>query len=107
MQDRIATQERPQNDYQSSSKGSGGAAPPEPPTDLQQLTERLHALEVAQATQFATQAGSVATLSATQAGATATTAAAQAGTWATMAAGSVALIVGIFLGIGIGKAARD
>jgi hypothetical protein len=105
MQDRTATQERPQNDAQPSIKSSG--SPQEPPTDLQKLTERLHALEVAQATQFATQAGSVATLSATQAGATATQAAAQAGTWSTMMAGSIALIVGIFLGMGIIKAARD
>lgn len=54
--------------------------------------ERVHALEVAQATQAATQAG-----------ATTTTAAAHAGTWATMAAGSVALVVGVFLGLAIAK----
>ena len=69
--------------------------------DNDQLMERVHALEVAQATQAAAQAGSVATLTATQAGATSTTAAAHAGTWSTMVAGSAGLIVGIFLGIAI------
>ena len=68
------------------------------------LTERVHALEVAQATQAATQAGSVATLTATQAGATATATAAQAGTVAMVVAGSVSLVVGIFLGLAIGNA---
>jgi hypothetical protein len=70
------------------------------------LTERVHALEVAQATQAATQAGSVATLTATQTGAVATNAAAQAGTVGTMAAGFVALIVGIFLGLAIAGSHR-
>jgi hypothetical protein len=51
-----------------------------------QVIERLHALEVAQATQAATQVGSVATLTAAQTGAAATTAAAQAGTISTTAA---------------------
>jgi hypothetical protein len=85
--------------------------------DQDQLVERLHALEVAQATQAATQAGSVATLTATQMGAAATNAAAQAGTVSTaaaaqagtvgmMAAGGVALIVGIFLGLAIRGAQR-
>lgn len=74
------------------------------PMDQDQLVERLHAVEVAQATQAATQAGSVATLTAAQTGAAATNAAAQAGTVGTMAAGSVALIVGIFLGLAISKA---
>lgn len=57
------------------------------------LTERVHSLEVAQATQAATQAG-----------ATATTAAAQAGTWGVVIAGSAGLVVGIFLGIAISNA---
>lgn len=85
------------------------------PMEMDEVVERLHKLEVAQSTQAATEAGAVATLTATQAGAAATTAAAQAGTlatmtaaqagtWSTMAAGSVALIVGIFLGLAIGKA---
>jgi len=51
-----------------------------------QVIERLHALEVAQAIQAATQVGSVATLTAAQTGAAATTAAAQAGTISTTAA---------------------
>ncbi len=56
------------------------------------LKERIHALETAQATQTATTAG----MQATQA-------AAQAGTWAVMAAGSISLIVGIFLGMAIAR----
>ena len=75
--------------------------------DQDQLVERIHALEVAQATQAATQAGAAATTAATQAGTVATNAAAQAGTIATMVAGSVALIVGIFLGIAISQARRS
>jgi hypothetical protein len=51
----------------------------------------------------ATQAGAEATQAATQTGAQATQAAAHAGTWATMAAGSVALVVGMFLGLTIGR----
>jgi hypothetical protein len=66
-----------------------------------EIVERVHALEVAQAAQEATMAGAQATQGAAQAGATATGAAMQAGNMATMAAGSVALIVGIFLGIAI------
>jgi len=57
------------------------------------LTERVHALETAQAVQVATQAG-----------ASATTAATHAGTWSTMVAGSAGLVAGIFLGIAIAKA---
>jgi hypothetical protein len=77
------------------------------PMDQDQLLERIHALEVAQATQGATQAGSVATLTATQTGASATMAATQAGTWSTMAAGFAGLIVGIFLGVTLRKAANN
>lgn len=62
------------------------------PMDQDQLLDRVHALEV-------TQAGQAATL----AGAQATQAATQAGTMATMVAGSVSLIVGIMLGIAIGR----
>jgi len=72
--------------------------------DNDQLLERVHALEVAQATQAATQAGTAATLTATQTGASSTMAATQAGTWSTMAAGSIALIVGLFLGMAIARA---
>jgi hypothetical protein len=75
--------------------------------DQEKLVERIHALEVAQATQTATQAGSVATLTATQTGQAATTAAAHAGTWSTMVAGFAGLIIGIFLGISLRKAAHD
>ena len=58
-----------------------------------QMTERVHALEVAQSTQAATQAG-----------AATTTAAAQVGLVGAIIAGSVGLIVGIFLGITISNA---
>ncbi len=61
------------------------------------LSERVHALEVG----AATQAGAQATQAAVQAGAQATTAAAHAGTLGVVGAGGVALIVGIFLGIAI------
>lgn len=77
------------------------------PMDQEKLLERVHALEVAQSTQAATQAGSAATLTATQAGASATNAAAQAGTVAAMAAGAAGLIAGIFLGLTIHKTHRD
>jgi hypothetical protein len=67
------------------------------------VQQRLSQLEKAQAVQAATQAGAEATQAATQAGAQATQAAAHAGTWATMAAGSVALVVGMFLGMSIAR----
>ncbi len=57
-----------------------------------ELLERIHALETAQATQAATTAG----LQAAQA-------AAHAGTWAVLVAGSASLIVGTLLGIAIVK----
>jgi hypothetical protein len=71
--------------------------------DSTDVAERLGAVEKAQAVQAATQAGAEATQAATLAGAEATQAAAHAGTIGIMAAGSVALIVGIFLGIAIAK----
>jgi hypothetical protein len=63
--------------------------------DQKDMTERVHALEVAQATQTATLGG-----------AQATQAAMHAGTWSTYAAGSVGLIVGIFLGLAIAALSR-
>jgi hypothetical protein len=68
------------------------------------MKERIHALETAQATQAATTAGMEATQTAATAGMQAAQAAAQVGTWAVMAAGSVSLIVGMFLGMAIAKA---
>ncbi len=68
------------------------------------LKERIHSLETAQATQAATTAGMEATQTAATAGMQAAQAAAQVGTWAVMAAGSVSLIVGMFLGMAIAKA---
>lgn len=67
------------------------------------VSKRVENLEKAQAVQAATQAGAEATQAATLAGAQATQAAAHAGTWTTMAAGSIALIVGMFLGLTISK----
>ena len=55
--------------------------------EQEQLVERVHALEVAQATQAATMAG-----------AQTTQAAMQAGTWSTIVAGSTMLIAGLVLG---------
>ena len=60
--------------------------------DNDDLKERIHALETAQATQTATTAG----MQATQA-------AAQAGTWAVMVTGSASLIIGMFLGLAFSK----
>lgn len=74
--------------------------------DQDQLTERIHALEVAQATQAATQAGAAATTAASQAGTVATNAAAQAGTVGMLIAGGAGLIAGTFLGLAMGAAAR-
>lgn len=69
-----------------------------------ELLERVHKLEVAQATQAATAAGGLATQAATQAGAAATGAASVAGLAAAVASGAAGLIVGIFLGMAISKA---
>jgi hypothetical protein len=69
--------------------------------DEKEIVERLHAVEVGQASGAATLAGAQATQAASQAGTMTTTTAMHAGTLMTMAAGSVALIVGIFLGITI------
>jgi len=68
-------------------------------TTTDEVTKRVENLEKTQAVQAATQAGA----EATQAGAQTTQAAAHAGTWTTMAAGSVALVVGMFLGLTINK----
>jgi hypothetical protein len=68
------------------------------------IVDRVHAVEIAQATQAtqaATLAGAQATQAAAQVGTAATGAAMATGNVATMAAASVALIVGIFLGIAI------
>ena len=70
--------------------------------DEKEIVERLHAVEVAQATGAATLAGAQATQAAAQAGTTATTAAMNAGNVGMMATGSVGLIAGIFLGLAIG-----
>ena len=71
-----------------------------------EVTERIHSLETAQAVQTATTTGMESTNAATTAGLQATQAAAQAGTWAVMTAGSVSLIVGLFLGMTIARINR-
>jgi precorrin-6x reductase len=76
-------------------------------TDTRDVSQRLDALEKAQAVQAATESGAQATQAATLSGAQATQAAAHAGTWATMAAGSIALIVGMFLGLTIANTNHD
>lgn len=70
------------------------------------VNERLHGLETAQAVQVATMAGAEATQAAIQAGNMATTAAMSAGNMALTVAGSVALVVGIFMGLAIGATRR-
>jgi hypothetical protein len=72
-----------------------------PVMEQDQVQERIHGLEVAQATQAATMAGAEATQAAAMAGAQAAQAAAHAGTWSTMVAGSAGFVVGIFLGMAI------
>ena len=67
--------------------------------DNDQLLERVHALETAQATQAATTAGMEATQGAIQAGNMATTTAMTTGTMTSMVAGGVSLVVGVFLGL--------
>lgn len=71
------------------------------------VIERIHKLEVAQATQVATTAGAQATQAATQAAAAATGAAGMAGLASSVASGAVAFIVGVFLGLAIAKAGRS
>jgi hypothetical protein len=72
-------------------------------TDTLEVAQRIEALGKAQAVQAATDAAAQATQAATLAGAQSTQAAAHAGTWAMMAAGSIALIVGMFLGLSISR----
>jgi len=62
------------------------------------LIERIHALEVAQATQAAVATGAQATQAAITTGMQAAQATAQAGTWAVMTVGSIAFVVGSVLG---------
>lgn len=67
----------------------------------QEILERLHKLEVAQATGAATLAGAQATQAAAQAGTMATQTAMQAGNAGMMAAGGAGLIAGILIGLAI------
>src|SRR3954471_14432255 len=62
------------------------------------LVERIHALEVAQATQAAAAGGAEATQAAVTTGMQATQAAMQAGTWSTITAGVVGLVMGMVMG---------
>ncbi|MFD9432038.1 hypothetical protein [Streptomyces sp. NPDC060002] len=68
-----------------------------------ELESKIQTLETGLAVQEAAMAGAQATQAATQAGMTSTFTATQAGTWSVMAVGSVALVVGLFLGITIAK----
>ncbi|MFD9391117.1 hypothetical protein ACFWBB_10410 [Streptomyces sp. NPDC060000] len=68
-----------------------------------ELESKVQTLETGLAVQEAAMAGAQATQAATQAGMTSTFGATQAGTWSVMAVGSVALVVGIFLGLAIAK----
>lgn len=68
-----------------------------------ELESKVHELEKTLAVQEATQAGAQATQAATQAGMSSTFAATHAGTWSVMAVGSVALTVGMFLGMTIAR----
>ncbi|MFD4032611.1 hypothetical protein ACFWVP_19315 [Streptomyces sp. NPDC058637] len=68
-----------------------------------ELESKVQTLETGLAVQEAAMAGAQATQAATQAGMTSTFGATQAGTWSVMAVGSVALVVGIFLGVAIAK----
>ena len=68
-----------------------------------ELENKIQKLETGLAVQEASMAGAQATQAATQAGMTSTFGATQAGTWSVMAVGSVALVVGIFLGLAIAK----
>ena len=69
--------------------------------DNEQLIERVHALETAQATQAAAMAGAEATQTAMNAGNMATTAAMTSGTVMMVAAGGISLVVGMFLGLAV------
>jgi len=69
--------------------------------DNEKLLERIHALEVAQATQSPTTAGLEATQGAVQVGNVATTTAMTTETMTPIAAGSIGLTVGIFLGLAL------
>lgn len=68
-----------------------------------ELENKVHDLEKALAVEQATQAGVQATQAATQAGMTSTFSAAHAGTWSVMGAGSIALVVGLFIGVAVAK----
>ncbi|MFD9487043.1 hypothetical protein [Streptomyces sp. NPDC059991] len=68
-----------------------------------ELETKVQELETALAVQEANMAGAQATQAATQAGMTSTFGATHAGTWSVMVTGSVALLVGIFLGLAIAK----
>lgn len=68
------------------------------------LLDRIHKLEVAQATQAAAATGAQATQAATQAGTVATNAAGMAGMGAAVVAGAAGFVVGVFLGLAISRA---
>ena len=67
------------------------------------MLERMHKLEVAQATQTAAAVGAQATMAAAEAGGMATGAAAMAGLASAVVAGASSFIVGVFLGLAIAR----
>ncbi len=78
-----------------------GQASKETPIQSDALLERVHELEVAQATQAAAATGAQATQAATQAGTVATNAAGMAGMGAAVISGAAGFVVGVFLGLAI------
>lgn len=72
-------------------------------SDMEDTETRIKDLELATATQTAAMVGAETTQAAALAGAAATATAMQAGNLIAMAVGSVALVVGMFLGITIGR----
>jgi hypothetical protein len=65
------------------------------------VMDRVHKLEVAQATQAAAATGAQATQAAAQAGAMATNAAGMAGMGAAVVSGAAGFIIGVFMGLAI------
>ncbi len=65
------------------------------------VMEKLHDIEVAQATLTATTAGAQATMAATTAGGMATGAASMAGLASAVVAGAAGFVVGVFMGLAV------
>lgn len=97
------------NDNPADFPGADAAGEPSPndtegATMPDEVLERIHKLEVAQATQAAAATGVEATQAAVQAGAAATGAASIAGLASAVASGAAGFIIGVFMGMAIVKA---